>query len=353
MGLIKNSSILLVGVIISNILAYVFHFVAGRMLGPENYGEFGALMAFYLLVSLPTAALGSAVAKYTSRHFSENKLENITKLRKILIRDVIIASSILTTIVFIFSNTITRFLNIGSKIPVLLVGCSMAFTFLLPINRGVLQGLMKYGTLSINNIIESFTRLAFLIIVLYIGLGVNGAVLAYGLAYCISYYCVFPYIKEVRRNSNQNHDIVIKPIYLFIFKVLFANSLFQLLLNIPPLYVKHYYSSEFSGYWVAAFNIAKIPLFVSGAIAQVMFPIIASENKINAKRLIFGKATIMVLASSGFIAILFFLFPTTITGILYGPVYLKAASFLPMMALSMVILGLFQLLLNYILASID
>ena len=52
MSLIKHSSILIVGVIISNGLAYVFHFIAGKMLGPEGYGEFGALMALLLVVAL-------------------------------------------------------------------------------------------------------------------------------------------------------------------------------------------------------------------------------------------------------------------------------------------------------------
>ena len=63
MGLVKNSSIVVAGIIISNLLAFVFHIYVGRVLGPAEYGVFGALMALFLIIALPAGAISSAITK--------------------------------------------------------------------------------------------------------------------------------------------------------------------------------------------------------------------------------------------------------------------------------------------------
>src|SRR4030095_5805242 len=99
MSLLKNSTIVIVGVVVSNILAYVFHFIAGRMLGPEDYGIFGALMALFLLISLPAGALTFAITKYTARFNSDDDLGKIALLRKKIQNGVLFFSAGLLVII--------------------------------------------------------------------------------------------------------------------------------------------------------------------------------------------------------------------------------------------------------------
>ena len=75
MSLLKNSTIIIIGIIISNILAYIFHIYVGRVLGPADYGVFGALMALFMIIALPTGAISFAVTKFISK-FNVNKEYN-------------------------------------------------------------------------------------------------------------------------------------------------------------------------------------------------------------------------------------------------------------------------------------
>lgn len=353
MSLLKNSTIVIAGVIVSNLLAYLFHFLAGRMLGPEEYGAFGALMSLYLLIALPAGALSFGVTKYTAVFNSENEFKKIALLRKKVQNNVLIFSGFVLLLILVLSRVIADFLKIASVVPVIIVGVTLVCALLYPINMGILQGMKKFRAFSLNAVVESFSRVVLLAFFLWLGYGTNGAILAYGLAYFIAFLLVFPHIKEINRQTAAGDKMELKVIYRFIFQVLFINIILQVILNVPSLVIKHFYSSEFTGYWIAALNIAKISLFVSVAIAQVMFPEIAGEKDQITKKKIFRKAVLLVLLSSSIIALMFLTLPGLFIQILYGPAYAEAKPILQWLGFVMIFFGLLQLWANYLMAKLN
>ena len=351
MSLLKNSTIVVAGVIISNLLAYIFHFVAGRMLGPADYGVFGALMALFLIVALPAGALGSAITKFTSKYIAEKKIGKIEILRKRVQRDVLIFAGVMFLIILLFSRVIADYLNISSNVPVIFVGFTLIFALILPVNRGILQGMKKFKIYGGNLILESGSRLILVVALLFIGMGVDGAILAYGLAYFVAFLFIFSHIGEIKEGRQDNKKLDMKNIYKFILLVLFVNLIMQLIINVPSIFIKHYLSAEFTGLWTAALNIARISLFVTGAIATVMFPEIAGEKDHSKKKKIFGRAVILTLLASVGCALIFFLFPGLLISVLYGSAYLGAVPILQWMGVAMIFIGLLQLWMNYWLAK--
>lgn len=352
MNLIKNSTIVIIGVVVANLLAYVFHFVAGRMLGPEDYGVFGALMALFIVFSLPASALGFAVTKFTSRYVAEQKPGKIAVLRRKIQNNVLVFSAVMFLFIVFLSQSIADYLNIDSNIPVIIVGITLVFALILPVNRGLLQGMKKFLALSWNSVIESFARLLFLIVFLFFGFGVNGAILSYGLANFVAFLLIFPFIKEIKETVLDTERIEIRPIYTFIFQVLVINLIIQSIINLPSLFIKHYFSSEFAGYWTAALNIARISLFITSAISMVMFPEIAGEKDQHKKRIIFGRAALLVLLASSGAAILFLVIPQFLIQSLYGIAYLGAVPILQWMGIAMIFIGMLQLWADYFFARI-
>jgi O-antigen/teichoic acid export membrane protein len=352
MSILKNSTIVIAGVIMSNLLAYAFHFIAARMLGPQDYGVFGALMALFLLVALPAGALSFAITKYTARFNYEKELGMIAVLRRKIQNDILVFSTIILLLIIVFARSIANFLNISSVIPVIIIGVTLAFSLLLPVNRGILQGMQKFYHYSVNTVVEALARLILLVALLFLGYGVNGAILAYGLAYLIAFLWVFPYIKETRLAVDGVKKIVMKPVYKFIFQVLTANVVLQSILNIPSLLIKHFYSSETTGNWTAALNLARLSLFLVTAISLVMFPEISKEKDVVVKKKIFYKSTILVLIATSFMAILLFFVPQFLIQSLYGKSFLGATSILKYMGFAMIFFGLLQLKMDYFLASL-
>ncbi len=353
MSLVKNSTIVLTGVMISNGLAYSFHFIAGRTLGPDEYGVFGSLMALFMLAALPATALSSAITKYTARFHHEEDLGRIAVFRKTMQTHVFIFSSVLLALAVVFSRMIADYLNIDSVIPVIIVGVSLVFSMLLPVNRGILQGMKKFQVFSVNSIIEAGARMLFLVVFLKVGLGVNGAILSYGLAFFVAFLSVFPYIKETKAARTVEDEIDIKPVYRFVMQVLMVTIVMQSILNVPSLVIKHYYSNEFTGDWTAALNLARLSLFVTAAISMVMFPEIARERDVHVKRKIFYKASLLVFVATAGMALVFFLFPKLMIMGLYGKAYLGAVPILQGMGIAMVGFGMLQLRLDYFLAKLE
>src|SRR5258706_15666722 len=121
MSLLKNSTTVIAGIFVSNVLAYAFHFLAGRMLGPSDYGVFGALMALFLQAAIPATALNSGITKFTSIYQNDDKSGNIALLRKKIQYDLIFFSALILGLIIIFSQSIAKFLHVDSNIFVILI----------------------------------------------------------------------------------------------------------------------------------------------------------------------------------------------------------------------------------------
>ncbi len=353
MNLLKNTTIIIVGNVIANVLAYAFHFIAGRMLGPEQYGEVGSLMALFTLVAMPASALAGSISKFTSRFFVDEEYSKIAALRSRTQRDVLLFSGIVIIVFAVFSSYIANYLKIDSVFPIIIVGITLLFSLLLTLNRGVLQGLKKFKAISWNSIIEAFARLVLLALFLYFGGSVSATVMAYGFAYFIAYLLVFPLIKEVSMATTEGDLIDMKSVYRFSIQVFLVNIIFQTLTNLPSLFIKHYYSNEFNGYWTAALNIARISQFVTGAISMVMFPEIVAEKNHQLRTKIFQKSMFFVFLSSSAVTLVMFLMPQVILQVLYGNKFLGAAQLLGWMGLAMAFIGSIQVWINYKLAKLD
>jgi len=348
MSLIKNSTIVVAGIIISNIFAYVFHIYVGRVLGPADYGVFGALMSLFLLVSLPAGSIGSAVTKFTARFKSKKEYQKIGALRKRMSKKVFLISAFIFLFIVLLSGEIADYLKIDSNVPVMLVGFTLIFAFILPINRGVLQGMKKFKIYSINTILESVSRLILVVFLVMLGLGADGAILAYGLAYLVAFAAIFPFIKDV---NGKEKSFELKPVWKFVIIVLFTNLILQLVINLPTIFIKHYLSAEFTGLWTAALTLARVSLFVTGGIALVMFPEVAEKENKKERRKVLLHCLLLTVAASVGIASIFLLFGNLAVSLLYGVEYLGAVPLLQWMAFAMIFLVVIQLFVNYWLAK--
>lgn len=349
MGIVRNSGIIVFGLVIGNILAFAFHLIVGRMLGPVEYGVFGALISLYTIIALPAGAISSAITKFTSKLYSDKDYIGIGILRKEISKRAWIVSIIIFLIIAGLSVFIADYLKINSFIPVVIVGVNLIFAMVLPVNRGILQGLRKYGHFSVNVIIEAVSRLGLVFVLLFFGLGVDGAILAYGLGYLAAFIAVFPFIRETK--TKETGKVNMKRIYKYMGLVLVANFIIQAVINLPTLIVKHFYSSEFTGYFSAALTIARVTLIITSGISMVMFTEVAGLNDEKERKKHLKKAFIMTLLVSIGITIIAALIPKLIIGILYGKDFYAAGPILVWLETAMIGLSLIQLWVNYWLAK--
>ncbi len=349
MELAKNSAIIIIGMFLSNLLAYVFHFYAGRSLGPAEYGVFGALLSLFLIIALPAGAIGNAITKYAAKYNSKKEYGKIGRLRREVVKKAWIYSILLFLVICLLSGFIANYLKINSVIPVIFVGFNLIFAMILPVNRGVLQGMKKFKIYSINTILEAFSRLVLVVILLFFGMGVDGTILAYGLGYFIAFLLIFPFIKETRDSSLDK--IEMKPIYRYIIIILIIGFILQSIINLPAIFIKHFLSSELTGYWTAALTISRIALFGAGGVGLVMFSEVAGQEDKKERKKIFRKALVLTLLAAAGIGLIIMLFPEIIINILYGADFAGAVPILRLLPLAMIGLSVLQLYISYWLAG--
>lgn len=350
MGILKSSSIVVVGIIISNVFAYVFHIYVGRSLGPVDYGVFGALISLLTILSLPSSAIGSAVTKFSAKFSSKKQYSKIGALRKKMQNKMLMLGAILLLFIIMLSQNIADYLQIESNIPVIVMCTSLFFALISPVNRGVLQGLKKFKVYSWNGILESVVRLILVVVLLLMGFGINGSLIAYGLAYGIAFLAIFPFIKETN-TGKKNKEGELRGVYRFALFVLFVNLSLQGIINLPTIFIKHFLTAEFAGYWTAALTLSRSTLCVIGGIVIVMFPEVAEKTNKKEQKQIFKKALFLTLLASIGIALIFWLIPNIFISLLYGKEFLGAVPILRWMGVAMIGISLLQLRMNYWLAK--
>jgi len=335
---------------IANVFAYLFHIFMARSLGPASYGEFGSLLAIFMILSVPVGTIQTVITKFTARFNSKNEDGKVGSLIFSSIKKLFYYGLFAFILVSLLSPFIADFLHIDSSIPVIIVGLTVLFSVILPVNRGALQGLQKFNALAVNNVLEAVFRLLLGIILVVLGFGVNGALLAFGLGYFIAFLIAFVSLKKYfdKRDGNIN----VKEIYKFTLPVFLAVLFINLIVNLPTVFIKHFYSSEFTGLWNVSLTLARIILFVSSSVSLVMFSKVSSLESLKEKKEVFKKSLGYVVLSSLSISLIFFFFSEPILLILFGQEYLNGALILKWLGFGVSFIAIFQSYINYKLAKI-
>src|SRR3989344_1285742 len=349
-SLFKHSSIMFSSIMIANVFAYLFHIFMARNLGPASYGEFGSLLAIFMILSVPVGTIQTVITKFVSRFNSKNEDGKVGSLIFSSIKKLFYYGLFAFILVSLLSPFIAKFLHIDSSIPVIIVGFTVLFSVILPVNRGALQGLQKFNALAVNNVLESVFRLLLGSVLVVLGFGVSGALLAFGLGYFVAFLIAFVSLKKYfdKRDGNIN----VKEIYKFTLPVFVLGLIMNLLINLPTVFIKHFYSSEFTGLWNVALTLARIILFVSSSVSLVMFSKISSLESLKEKKEVFKKSLGYVVLSSLSISLIFFFFSEPILLILFGQEYLNGAVILKWMGIISILISILQVNIRYKLAKL-
>lgn len=345
-SLLKHGTVIFISIVISSLLAYVLQIYFGRVLGPEGYGIFGTLMAVLIILSVPITTIGNIFTKFVSKFKAEQSYGKINTLMFSSLKKLIIYGILGFLVISILSPFIANYLNISEKLPIIFVGVVLIFSVLLPVVRGSLQGLQKFNSLAFNNVFEALIRLV--LGIMLVNFGVSGAILSYGLGYFAAFLIGFVSLRFLFEKKNK---IDVSEIYKYGYPVLISIACLGVLLNIPTIFIKHYFGALDSGYWNAALTLARIIQYVGSGFTTVMFAKVA-ENHIlnkNTKKLLYSSLLYTCLIGLLIVG-LFWLFPSLIINSLFSSGYEGAYELLKWLGLFVLSYTIVTVFVNYELA---
>ncbi len=338
---------------LGNMFNYLFQMVAGRYLGPEDYGAFNSLNSMAVLLATPLVVLPLVLSRYAI----EFNLKDTGQLRQLL-RSALRGMSVLSLALFLLGLAclpwIRQFLSIDHPAPVVYMLLFLCVSFVLPVPTGVLMGLQRFWGYALSGLATPIIRfLGVVALVALMGMGVGGALLSGVLGTGVGILVAFWFLKDMAMGERVPLPAgTLQRITTYSVPVGVSSLLMLTLGNLDLILVRHYCALDDSGRYAMAAILGRVAYYVPGMLNMVLFPSVATscaENSSGAKALMTSMLLTGVL--SGGYTLLCIVFAEPLINLLYGPEYLPAAHLLRLVTAAMAVLAIVNLLATYCLAS--
>src|SRR5215470_10892945 len=187
--LLGGSIALLAGSGLVGVTNLLYNVITARLLGPTGFAHATAVYTLLMLTSAITLSFQVVCAKYVAGH--ETVEEKAAIFASLHLR-AWIAGVGLGLLLFLFNRVIEHYLNLPDRVLISLLALGTAFYIPLGVRRGYIQGVQAFRSLAINLMVEGSVRLIGAYVLIRLGLGVEGAVLASVLAVIAAYFVAHP-----------------------------------------------------------------------------------------------------------------------------------------------------------------
>ncbi len=350
--LMRQNLILLSAGAASGLGGFVYHAIAGRLLGPARYGEVASLIAAYTILYSPALVIQLVVARFSAQMSAS---EQSGRLRYMLGRTTVVvggASAMVLVICLLLAIPLTRFLHLESALPLLWLGLALATIYISGIMRGALQGLQRFAGLAVNQVTEMATRATTLLALLLAGFGVTGAMTAVFLGALASVGVGAPPLAGLLRAKPEKDRL--RSVARFTLPVALGTLGVIWLYNTDVILARHFLSPRQGGFYGGLNKIGTIIYFITWSVSQVMFPrVVEARNRGRDPRplLLASVAIVTAIGLAG--AAIFFADPRFVVALLFGNAFVAAAPLVPIAGLIGLSLSLDNLLVNYFLSIHD
>ena len=348
--LVRQNLILFFGGLVAGVGGFVYHAIAGRVLGPEVYSQVAFLIAVYAIGTGPALIIIVVLARYTAM-LSARGDPGVRSLLARTVRLIAIPCLVLILLTTLFARPIALYGHVGSSIPILVLGFSIALIWQVAIPRGILQGLQRFTALSLNLSLELVVRttVVFLLVRPYAVSGAMSAVFA-GLVFV--FFLGLYSLRDHFRRGQQRVYLRVMANFSLTASVGIIGVL--ILYNQDVILAKHYLGDHDAGIYGGLNKIGTILYFLTLSVSQVLFPRVveAVAKEENPGRILLSSAGI--LTALGACALLVFaVVPGLVVGVLFGPSFRDAIPLVFPVGLIGLALALDNLLVQFFMAVHD
>lgn len=379
----KKGAFFFISGIVANILYYFYRVVMGKMLGPELFGELVAIISLVLILTVPSASVQLAAARfstifeakgpsYSVKDLSPNGVNKIRDFFRYLTQVISLISLGLIICAFIFARVLQNFLKLSSPNYIYFLIGIVAVMLISGASKGILQGLERFSQLAISIMVESVGKVGFAVVLVILGFKMTGALGGFLISLILSYLLTIYFLRDVIAKSNpsplptasgrygagkqretRDERQETREIWKYIFNSCLVFVFLNVLINIDKILVKHYFSSFEAGIFSAFSTLGQAIFVAVSLLATIMFPLVVSkqaqkEDCSKELKIISLISLILVIL----VSLIFFLFSKELLLLFFGNRYLAGASFLGYYGLAMGILG-FIFLLSYFLIALN
>ncbi len=350
-----NSFVLFSGSMVNNVLNYIFHLIVGRLVSVAVYGETESLISLMTIISVPAATLVMVMTKYAAECKAQDDKKRSYELLRYFNKKIMQYGTPVFLLTILLTPYISRFLNIESNIPLLIVWTSMLLSLFSSGASGMLSGWQKFKQSSWAAIAGGALKLISALIFISIGLKINGLMLSFFLSavgtYVVALICLKFIIIAGKNDTHEICELNFGSVKNTVATFFMGNLAINALGNLDMVLAKHNLTDIEAGQYGALTIVSKIIFFATGVIASVLFSMSAEHNhkKANTKKLFLQAFSLMLMVSTVSVAV-YFIAPKLILSLLFGAKYNAVSGYLGWFAVMVVIFSIVNLTLQYLLS---
>jgi O-antigen/teichoic acid export membrane protein len=155
---VRHGAIVFTGLIVANVLNYLYYVLCGRVLGVEGYGELNALTSAVLTLAAPANVAQIVVAKLAAELIAAGDRRAADRLAATAVRGTLWLALGIAAASALFVVPLERFFHVASPWPILLAAVSLGLFAAITVQRGALQGAGRFGAFSASYCIEAAVR---------------------------------------------------------------------------------------------------------------------------------------------------------------------------------------------------
>jgi len=362
-SLLTSSALFFVSTTLVNGGNYLFNLLLGRWLGPALFADVSIIITLFLFLTFITAGFQQTAAKFSAIYSAENAPERLFALRRWLNRHSWVIGALCLLIVGGGAPFWQTFFHTTSPWIFVIFALGLPVYFVQGIDRGILQGQMRFGALAASYQAEMWVRLLVGLLLVGLGWAAHGAVFGLTLSLLATWFVSHQALRNMRSQRAQTTAFTHvetfsrreqRALLAFAFPVLMAETSLILINNSDVLIVKHFFDSITAGQYAALALIGRIVFFATWSVVITMFPLVAQKHqRQEPHRQLLWTGLGMVLGVSVAIVTATFILPNTIVQILFGAEYLMIAPLLWLYAVATALFALANVLINYRLALGD
>jgi O-antigen/teichoic acid export membrane protein len=350
--LVRQNLVLFLGGFTAGVGGFVYHAVAGRTLGPRQYGEVAALVGLYTVGSVANLTLVLVLARYAA---SLDAAGRPGAVRHIVRRSSQLLA--LPTVVFFLLTValavpVARFENFDSPVPVIWLGLAIAAYCYTAVPRGILQGTQRFTALSANLGLELVVRVASLAVLLAVGVAVTGSMIAMLAGVTVAYLAGMWMLRDLFHV--QRESVRMRAMTSFGLTAAAGTLGIMLLYTLDVVLAEHYLNKFDGGIYGSLNKIEVIIYYGTLSVSQVLFPRVveAIATRRHPARLLLLSAGLMTVLGLGAV-IVFGLTGGLIAALLFGSQFKAAQPYVLTMGLIGLGLSLDNLLVQFLMAVND
>lgn len=294
--IVSGSVVLLAGSGLTTAINLVYNIMVARFLGPKGFGQATVVYTILTLISAVTLSFQIISAKMVAQQSSpEGKAAVYRGFHRAAW-----ASGILVAIILLsFQRAIADYLNLPGSVLVALLAIGAAFYVPLGSRRGYIQGTYGFRRLAINLVVEGVFRLGGSVLLILLGLGVEGVIAANAAAVMVAYLTAAPKLAARVPNPLRFSYALREASQAMVF---FSGQV--LINNCDIVLVKHFFLAREAGLYAAVAMVGRVIFAFSSAVVNSMFPLVAGTRDEERKDLrVIATALSLVLGTGSVLAL--------------------------------------------------